>query len=399
MSKNGNKSSSPSIISQLFDAKYGILAKKATIIALIFLVIYVIIFVTRLVNYEWEDCSPYLWQFLTDTLSAVVGVFVTAVTIAWLSIALNKETEEIFLSHMSDTVNKAFGDSHFLESMEFKITESLLVIDDSLKGIAEEKRKIAARLIANNLLNNSNPCVIDFLMNSLEKANSGWRSNFEYISHLDPYLDPKHPELKYTLKQVISYTQNFGKFQPQDKRNVKIGFALNNDVLDEWLKQDGWFFREIIHDEFHGKDDKSALGFVRNILNVELSTGINEDNQERRVYDIPNIVRHCNNLGETVGIELNYPFPENFDDKFFAKVKFLNNRKERHFLVTLPTLTEGAKLELTYATGKFVVAGHDFFTHSSGKVTSLANDTKCGFECKNQWLFPVSGVMFVWDEI
>ena len=55
---------------------------------------------------------------------------------------------------------------------------------------------------------------------------------------------------------------------------------------------------------------------------------------------------------------------------------------------------------MLYDDNKFKVDGYEFLTTSSDVDIDRSNDNgKCTVEVKNsQWLFPVSGIMFVWED-
>lgn len=374
-----NKKDEKSIWTQLFDKEHWILKLNVVIWALIFLFAYGVIFAVR----YYGVINPKVFQITGDLLSTFTALFTTAVAVAWLSITIEKETRKTFI-----------------KQMENSIAEALLLNEDIIKDMPSEKKKKAISHIIHDLIGNNSQHIVDFINVNIDKAVLGWRSDFVYRTKLEKCLDIAQPALNYRLSQEISYTQNYSS-QPTEPREIRIGFALKDEALDKWLKQDGvWFFREIIHDRFEGTDKQSAMDFIENILKFEFYTGVDEDNEKTVTISDANIKLHFDEKENKIeGIEINYPLSKDAD-KFFARICFLNNRKDRNFLVTLPTLTKKATIELGYDDKEFTVYGYDFFTHNSNSnITKSNRNGTCRFEIKDtQWLFPVSGIMFVWEE-
>jgi len=362
------------ILKKLSTREHNSLKARVIIITFSLFIIYLVISFIQLNNSWGIQQNPWIWQASTDVLSTVLALIATAIAVAWLSVAIEKETKETFLDLMRQTV-----------------TESLLLSDDSIAVLDEKQKKRAIKLITHNLLGKNNESVaLDFIMDNLERTALGWRSDVVYETKLEINPHKIEPKLKFKLCQRFSYTQNYDTSHPPKQRHIKIGFAFNNKILDQWLKEDDWFFREVLFDKIDKKDNTSLLEFIHTKLEFKLLLGKDENTAHEVSIDAE--------LVNNEGIVIRCSLPET--NQFFFKVCFCNNRPDRHFLITFPILIKSARIMLLFDDSKFKVDGYEFLTRNSN-IEPLHENYKgiCKFEMKDQWLFPVSGIMFVWEEI
>ena len=380
MGKNEESNQNPNLI-HVSDKEHGSLNKSVLLVACLLVIVYLVIFIWRLNHISLIVTAPNYWQVSTDLLSTITSLVATAFAVAWLSVAIERETKNTFLMRMRNL-----------------IVESSTLSDETIEQMNIHEKKHAIRKIARNILGSDNEHVYNFLKESLDKSVSGWRNNLIYDTKLEKHSDDcAHMEEKYILNQSFSYTMNSIS---KEFEYIKIGFAFSKEILEKWLKEDDWFFREQIYPEIYYaryelNDESSALAFVKNNLKFKALAGTNKSEAVVIDYSLNHI-----QLIRDQGIVFKYNLPKAINRSFYANIRFSSFRKNKHFLVTLPTITRNARIEMLYDDNKFKVDGYEFLTTSSDVDIDRSNDNgKCTVEVKNsQWLFPVSGIMFVWED-
>jgi hypothetical protein len=172
-------------LNKLSEKEHSSIKKSAIIIASLCFIGYIIIFFVREIHRDWQTGNPIIWQISTDLLSTFTSLVATASAVVWLSVTIEKETQNTFLMRMCKLIK-----------------ETITLSKESIERMNAQEKKDAIKRITHNLLGPGNEHLCIFRENSLNKSLYGWRSNFIYEAKLEKYVSSSADDKrKYVLHQ------------------------------------------------------------------------------------------------------------------------------------------------------------------------------------------------------
>lgn len=305
---------------------------------------------------------------------------------------------------------------NFLNEMRTKVSEAFLFDKSNIDGHHPEKKIGAVRIYLESILGEERGAVLykEMVAPYLEAEKYSYRQDFNYDIKYKEENNSNGYFVCFNNKEEYRFvheTLEYEKcYSPKVISCLKLGFAVELKTLENWFGDDKMFFREILDvnkeesEAIKKMDVNDIKDFAMKFMGIEVSIIITNADKSRTYKNIKDfsVEKYESNGAFIIKCDLEGILNDDHrTESYRAKIKFMmpQRREVKRFLVTLPELTEAPRIDFHYTDKMKIMNVIPFFTNIPNDKGEYITHTKNAITVsyKERWIFPKSGVLFVWD--